>query len=240
MRAYNYKRYEADLPLIKGHGGPIVDFEFSPFSEQLLATASEDGSIKLWVIPEDGITKDTMESDGELRGHSRKLIFSKFHPSSDYTLASSGADSTIRLWDVSHQKCVQTYDDVKSTTTGLEWSYNGSLLASITKDRQITVFDPRKDGTTVQTLAHEGARPQKICWLGNNQTIFSAGFSKIAEREYAVWDIRDFSQPIIKKRLDDFAGIPYPHFDEDNNVLYISGKGESAISFFQYSTESPN
>jgi len=67
-----------------------------------LATASEDGSIKLWVIPEDGITKDTMESDGELRGHSRKLIFSKFHPSSDYTLASSGADSTIRLWDVSH------------------------------------------------------------------------------------------------------------------------------------------
>lgn len=102
MRAYSYKRLEADLPLIKGHNGPIVDFEFSPFSEQLFATASEDGSIKLWVIPEDGITKDTMQSDGELRGHSRKLIFAKFHPSADYTLASSGADSTIRIWDVSH------------------------------------------------------------------------------------------------------------------------------------------
>ena len=102
MKAYEYKRLEADLPLIKGHAGPIVDFEFSPFSEQLFATASEDGIIKLWVIPEEGVTKDIMESDGELRGHSRKLIFSKFHPSADYTLASSGADCTIRLWDVSH------------------------------------------------------------------------------------------------------------------------------------------
>lgn len=101
-RAYNYKRFDADIPLIKGHNGPIVDFDFSPFSEQLLATASEDGSIKLWVIPEDGINSDVHQSDGELRGHSRKLIFAKFHPSADYTLASAGADSTVRLWDVSN------------------------------------------------------------------------------------------------------------------------------------------
>jgi len=45
---------------------------------------------------------------------------------------------------------------------------------------------------------------------------------------------------LIKKRLDDYAGIPYPFYDEDSKVVYIAGKGESAISFFQYSTESPN
>jgi hypothetical protein len=47
-----------------------------------------------------------------------------------------------------------------------------------------------------------------------------------------VWDVRDFSQPLIKKRLDDYAGIPYPYFDEDSRVLYIAGKGEAAISYF--------
>jgi WD40 repeat protein len=92
---------EADLPLIKGHAGPIIDFEFSPFNDMLLATASEDGTIKLWLIPEEGITQHVTESDAELRGHSKKLIFSKFHPSSDYTLASAGADSTVRIWDIS-------------------------------------------------------------------------------------------------------------------------------------------
>jgi hypothetical protein len=55
-----------------------------------------------------------------------------------------------------------------------------------------------------------------------------------------VYDLRDLSQPLIKKRLDDYAGIPYPYFDDDARVLFIAGKGESAVSFFQYSTESPN
>ena len=48
------------------------------------------------------------------------------------------------------------------------------------------------------------------------------------------------ANPLIKKRLDDFAGVPFSYFDEDSKVLFIAGKGESAISFFQFSTESPN
>jgi coronin-1B/1C/6 len=101
MKAFNYQRLEADLPLIKGHAGPVSDFDFSPFNDNLLATASEDGTIKLWVIPDDGITDHVTEADAELRGHSKKIVLSKFHPSADYTLASCGSDSTVRLWDIS-------------------------------------------------------------------------------------------------------------------------------------------
>lgn len=42
------------------------------------------------------------------------------------------------------------------------------------------------------------------------------------------------------KRLDDYSGIPVPLFDEDSRVVFIAGKGETAISFYQFSTESPN
>jgi coronin-1B/1C/6 len=100
FKAYEYQRFEAGLPLIKGHAGPIIDFEFSPFNDHLLATASEDGTIKMWIIPEEGVVSDITESDAELRGHQKKLIFTKFHPSSDYTIASAAADSTVRIWDV--------------------------------------------------------------------------------------------------------------------------------------------
>jgi len=37
------------------------------------------------------------------------------------------------------------------------------------------------------------------------------------------------------RRLDDYNGIAHPFFDEDHKVLYIAGKGESAVSFFQFS-----
>lgn len=66
-----------------------------------MATSSEDGTIKLWIIPDEGITHDITECDAELRGHSKKLVLSKFHPSSDYTLASVAADNTVRIWDIS-------------------------------------------------------------------------------------------------------------------------------------------
>lgn len=113
----------------------------------------------MWVIPEDGITQDVTECDAELRGHAKKIMLSRFHPSADYTLASAGADMTVRVWDVSSQKCVVTYDECKSFATGLEWSHNGSLLSIITKEKQICIFDPRKEGPAMTATAHEGARP---------------------------------------------------------------------------------
>jgi WD40 repeat protein len=89
------------------------------------------------------------EADAELRGHAKKLIFTRFHPSADYTLGTASADMTIRIWDITAQKAVLTYEDCKSVATGIDWSHNGSLLASITKDKQMIIFDPRKEGSVV-------------------------------------------------------------------------------------------
>jgi WD40 repeat protein len=46
--ALGNEKLEADIALIKGHAGPVVDFEFSPYNDSLLATASQDGTVKLW------------------------------------------------------------------------------------------------------------------------------------------------------------------------------------------------
>lgn len=52
-----------------GHKGGITDFGFSRFNKNLFATTSEDGTCKLWLIPEGGITKSVSESDADLLGH---------------------------------------------------------------------------------------------------------------------------------------------------------------------------
>jgi WD40 repeat protein len=38
------------VPLIKGHSGPVLDFDFNPFNDYHVATASEDGTAKLWQV----------------------------------------------------------------------------------------------------------------------------------------------------------------------------------------------
>ena len=33
------------IPLFKGHSGPVLDTEFNPFNDSVLASASEDGKV---------------------------------------------------------------------------------------------------------------------------------------------------------------------------------------------------
>lgn len=47
---YDYKRFDQTVPLIKGHAGSINDLQWNPFQDKLLASASDDSTIKLWVI----------------------------------------------------------------------------------------------------------------------------------------------------------------------------------------------
>jgi len=118
--------------------------------------------------------------------------------------------------------------------TSTEWSANGSLIGTVHKGKQVVVYDPRKDGEAMSGPSHEGARQQKMVWAGNNETIITTGFSKISERQFAVYDIKNLSAPLEMRRLDDYPGIAHPFFDEDHGVLYIAGKGESAITYYQF------
>jgi len=114
MKAYDFQRLEADLPLLKGHSGQVTDFEFSPFNDNLLSTSSEDGTIKLWLIPEEGVTKHITEWDGELKGHQKKVLLIKYHPCAENTLLSTAADNTVRIWDIENQSNSLTYSGLKN------------------------------------------------------------------------------------------------------------------------------
>ena len=50
-------RCPANLPLIRDHKSYIVDVKFSLFRSDLLA-ASDDSTVKLWEIPQNGLTDD--------------------------------------------------------------------------------------------------------------------------------------------------------------------------------------
>jgi coronin-7 len=68
----------------------------------LLATGSEDGLIKLWVLPEEGLTEHISKCDVELAGHGAKIQNIDWHKSVDMNIASTGLDNTVKIWDVSH------------------------------------------------------------------------------------------------------------------------------------------
>lgn len=68
------RKLEADLRTIKGHSGAILDFDFYPFDENIIATASEDSTIKLWQIPTD-FTENLTEHLVSLDSHAKKVLY---------------------------------------------------------------------------------------------------------------------------------------------------------------------
>jgi len=79
-------RFEPDYPIVTGHSAPVLDFDFNPFHDQILASASEDQTIKVWGIPEGGLTSNLEVPLVDLHGHSRKVTLLRFHPTANNVL----------------------------------------------------------------------------------------------------------------------------------------------------------
>ena len=66
--------------------------------------------------------------------------------------------------------------------------------------------------------------------------ILTTGFSKAPiNREMHLWDPRAMDKVVAEKRLDQSSSLSLPVFDEDTKVLYLNGKGEGLINFFEMS-----
>lgn len=81
-------------PKINGHRGLVQDLQFSPFFENILATASSDCTAKVWILPEDGLQSDLDESNAyvDLRAHQKSVMFCKWNPSVNFSLATASMD----------------------------------------------------------------------------------------------------------------------------------------------------
>lgn len=47
------------------------------------------------------------------------------------------------------------------------------------------------------------------------------------------------AKPLIIKDIDQSAGVLIPHYDEDTNILFIGGKGDGSVKYFEMVEEKP-
>jgi len=116
---------------------------------------------------------------------------------------------------------------------GCAWNYDGSLLATSCKDKKLRIIDPRQQTVAQETVAHEGVKGMRSCWLGSTGKVFSAGFSRTSDRQYAIWDLSNFSKPIGQENVDTGSGLLMPFYDNDTGVLFLAGKGDGNIRYYE-------
>lgn len=86
---------------------------------------------------------------------------------------------------------------------------------------------------------HLGAKSTKLTWMGNQDRLISVGFSKTSERQFSIWDTRNFNSPLGTINIDTASGIISPYYDEGTGILYLLGKGDGTISYYEIVDEAP-
>lgn len=219
-------------PNINGHTGQIIDWKFHPFHESLLVTGSEDCTIKVWNIPEGGLTEDMQEAMVTHTGHGKKVGVLSWHPSAEHVLATASMDHTIKLWDIEKGER-QTISLHTDQIASVNWNLDGSLINTTSKDKKLRIIDPRSGKVVSESPAHEGTKTQRSVWAKRRNQIVTTGFSKKHERQMMVWDVNNMASPLHVEDIDSQSGVLMPFIDEDTNMLYVGGKGDGNIRYYE-------
>jgi len=134
---------------LRGHTSDIEVITLSPDGKRL-ATASDDGTIRMWTIAD--------ESSLVLTGHDGPIETLAFSPDGT-TLASGGSDGIVFLWRGAVGRKLEGHGD---TVRAVAFSPDGAQLASTSEDGTLFRWDVGTGARTLVVKHTHGLRP--IVW----------------------------------------------------------------------------
>jgi len=233
-------RIDRDFPGIAGHKGAVLDIKWCPFNDNIIASCSEDCTIKIWNIPDGGlIGKQNMtEAVVDLHGHQKKVMYVHWHPTAANILLSASADNHIVIWNCGMGQALVDIDCHPNLIQCISWNYDGSRFVTTCKDGQIRVINPRNGEVLKQFKGHGGGTKSTQVTFLKNGMIFTTGFSKMSEREYALWDAQKGIFKVMEV-IDQSNGVLFHYYDVDTAMIYLIGKGDSVVRYYEINDDLP-
>merc|ERR1712188_204934 len=174
-----------------------------------------------------------------LVGHRRKVGTIHFNPTANNVVATSSADYTVKVWDVETGSANLSITGHSEMIQCLDWNRNGSLMLTTSKDKQFRLIDPRAQNIVSTHPSHVGVKGSRCLFLGSTGKICTVGFGRTSDRQICIYDERDLSTKIVSQTIDTASGILMPFFDNDTNMLYLAGKGDGNIRYYEMTNDKP-
>lgn len=221
-------------------GTSVMDFAWDPFDNSRIAIACDDALVRIWTIPEGGLTKSLTQPDMELEGHTEKVLFIKFHPTALDVLVTASHDKSLIIWDLTSQQGKLRLCGYTDQILSLDWHPDGTTLATLCKDQTLRVHDPRNSDQPIREgPGPSGTRGGRVAWVLAGTHIVTSGFNKVSERQVSLYDAADLSAPLITEDIGVSPAILIPFYDEDSSTLFLTGKGDSTMFTFEVAADPP-
>jgi len=233
------------IPMARSHTAPVLDTDWSPHNDAIVASGGEDGKVMIWKVEpslfenwgQEGWVAEDFDPVLRIDASPRKVGQVLFHPTASNVLASASGEYTVKLWDLANpeepRSVLSGHGDIVQSMT---FNPTGTLLATTSRDRKLRLFDPRVGGEAVRVNdGHTGIKGARVTWMGDMDRLATTGFSKMSERQVGIWETGNLGN-IKTIGLDQSAGVIMP-FWTDNNILFLAGKGDGNIRYYEYDSD---
>merc|ERR1719353_1197673 len=126
----------------------------------------------------------------------------------------------------------------KDTINSLAFNEDGSKFVTTSKDTKIRMFDTKSGEVLFESDCHQGLKSNRALWLHGHGKIFTVGSTKRSERQYFLYDDSNLEK-LNETAIDSASGTFMAFFDPDTSLLYLAGKGEGKIAYYEITDKAP-
>ncbi|KAJ2376062.1 peroxisomal targeting signal 2 receptor, partial [Coemansia sp. RSA 2603] len=162
----------------------LFDLTWSEIHENQLATASGDGSIKLWdiTLKQHPIT--------QWKEHKREVMSIEWNYKAKTTFLSSSWDGTVKLWSPNSPKSLRTFAEHTGCVYTSSWSpKHADQFASCGEDKTVKLWSTNEPNG--RSIASFGGHVDQVVSLDWNKYSPELFVTSSTDRTIKVWDIRN-------------------------------------------------
>ncbi|MBW4573723.1 MAG: caspase family protein [Aphanothece sp. CMT-3BRIN-NPC111] len=196
---------------LQGHTEKVNSVSFSP-DGQLIASASDDGTIKIW--SREGSLLHS------LTGHTDRVTSVTFSPDGK-TIASASADKTIKFWRT-NGTLIKSLIGHNDWVNSVIFTPDGKTIASASRDQTVKLW--RADGTIIKTFNGHSGWVNAVIFSPDGKTIASASEDKTIK----LWSINGVLIRTISGHGDRVNSIT---FSPDSKTI-ASASGDKTVKLW--------
>ncbi|MEB3882774.1 trypsin-like peptidase domain-containing protein [Lyngbya sp. CCY1209] len=192
----------------------------------ILATAGDDGAIKIWDLPS-GLETGTFSPKQTLEGHSNAVLAIALSPDGQ-TLASGGWDGTVKVWDVETGQLLRSLAGHSQLVGAIAIGSDGQILATGSRDSTVRLWN-LQTGEAIRTLEGHELSVLSLAVSPDGEILASGS----ADGTIALWQLGT-GQP-IRRLAGHGDGVWSVAIASDNKTL-VSGSWDRTVKIWDLST----